>query len=538
MRFFGANKKGSGSGGDGGAGERLKAEKRPIDKDIDRTIGVIKEILKDCDDVIYRIFTVGREQKYKYCLVCIDGLSDKVLIDNFVLESLMLDARSLEPNEGSIRSRLFELTKNGTLATTELRESDDLNEAVNAVLSADTLLLIDGFQKCIIIGTRLWPARGTGEPKSEGVIRGPSDGLVETLRFNTALVRRRIRDPEFKVRQEVIGVRSKTDIAVMYLDDVVNKDVLKELYKRLHSIDIDGVLESGYIEQLIEDNTFSPFPQIQSTERPDTVAGAVLEGRIGVIVDNSPFAIIIPSTLPSMFQSAEDYYQRWIVSSFVRFIRMIAGILSTLLPALYIAVTSYNPDIIPVRFALSIAGSREGVPFPAFVEAFIMTLTLELLREAGVRLPDPLGSTIGIVGGIIIGQAAVTAKIVSPIMVIIVSLTAISSFIIPNYGITTGFRLMRFTLMVFASVLGLYGVAIGLICILIHLVNLKSFGVPYLSPFVGVSGRDFKDSFVRLPIETFIYRPEFLRVGDKKRMRKMNLRNKYDTGNQNNRGDR
>lgn len=538
MSLLGSNKKRPIGGGEDESAEDEKPEKKPIDKDIDKTIGTLKEIFKDCDDVIYRKFTVGREQKYKYCIVCVDGLSDKMLIDNFVLESLMLDARRLEPNGEGIKSHLFELTKNGTLATTELRETDDLNDAITAILSADTLLLIDGYEKCIIIGTKLWPARGPGEPKSEGVIRGPSDGLVETLRFNTALVRRRIRDPRFKVKQKAIGVRSKTDVAIMYLDDVVNKSVLQKLYERLGSIDIDGVLESGYIEQLIEDNTFSPFPQIQSTERPDTVAGAILEGRVGIIVDNSPFALIVPSTLPSMFQSAEDYYERWIVSSFVRFLRMTAGFVSLIFPALYIAITSFNPDIIPIRFALSIAGSREGVPFPAFVEAFIMTITLELLREAGVRLPDPLGATIGIVGGIIIGQAAVSAKIVSPIMVIIVSITAISSFIIPNYGITTGFRLMRFTLMIFASVLGLYGIALGLICILIHLVNLKSFGVPYLSPFVAVSSRDFKDSFVRLPLETFIYRPEFLQVGDKKRMSRMNLRNKYDTGTRKNGRDK
>lgn len=507
---------------------KKKPEKAPIPKDIRNNVKKLKDIFKDCDDLIYREFNVGLEQQYKFAIVCIDGLSDKMLIDNFVLESLMLCARELKPNGESVKSHLFELTKNGALTATELKETDDLNEVVTAVLSADTALLLDGYDKCIIIGTKLWPARNTGEPKSEGVIRGPSDGLVETLRFNTALVRRRIRDPRFKVKQKQVGTRSKTDIAIMYLDDVVNKDTLNLLYERLDNIEIDGILESGYIEQLIEDNVFSPFPQVQATERPDTVAGSILEGRIGIIVDNSPFALIVPGTLVSMFQSAEDYYQRWIVSSVVRITRVIAGFLSLTLPAFYIAITSYNPDIIPARFALAIAGSREGVPFPAFIEAIIMEATLELLREAGVRLPDPLGATIGIVGGIVIGQAAVTAKIVSPIMVIIVSITAISSFIIPNFGITTGFRLLRFVLMIFATVMGLYGVMIGFILILVHLVNLKSFGVPYLAPFVSASARDFKDSVVRYPLEKFIYRPEFLQVNNKKRMKRMGLGIKYD----------
>lgn len=507
---------------------RKKPEKGAIPKDIDETMKKLKEIFRDCDDIIIRDFKVGEEQKYKFALVNIDGLADKILVDNFVLRSLMHFAREVKPSGESVRSHLYELTKYGNLTTTELKDTDDLNEAVTAILSADTVLFLDGYDRAIVIGTKLWPARGPSEPKAEGVIRGPSDGLVETLRFNTALVRRRIRDPRFKIKQRQIGVRSKTDIAVMYIEDVVNKELLQRVNERLDGIEIDGILESGYIEQLIEDNIFSPFPQVQTTERPDTVAGAVLEGRVGIIVDNSPFALIVPATLISMLHSAEDYYQRWIVSSLVRIERVAAAFLSLVLPALYIAITSYNPDIIPFRFALSIAGSREGVPFPAFIEAIIMEITIELLREAGVRLPDPLGATIGIVGGIVIGQAAVTAKIVSPIMVIIVSITAISSFIIPNFALNTGFRLLRFGLMILASILGLYGIMLGLIALLVHLVNLKSFGVSYLAPFSTGASRDFKDSVVRLPIETFIYRPEFLEVNNKKRMNRLNLKNKYD----------
>jgi Bacillus/Clostridium GerA spore germination protein. len=526
MGLFSSHKSGNNGADEGDEGK--KYEKAPIPEDIKETVDKLKTVFKDCDDVIYRDFVVGQEQKLEYMVVCIDGLSDKMLIDNFVLESLMLDARKVRPSAEDVRDRLFELTKNGTLATTELKESDDLNEVVNAILSADTAVFIDGYDRAIVIGTKSWPARGTSEPKSEGVIRGPSDGFTETLRFNTALVRRRIRDSRFKIKQKQLGVRSKTDIAVMYIDDIVNKDILKKVYERFDEIDIDAILESGYIEQLIEDNIFSPFPQIQATERPDTVASGILMGRIGIIVDNSPFVLIVPTTLPQLFISAEDYYQRWIVSTFVRITRFLAGAASLTLPSLYIAITSFQPDIIPTRFALAIAGSREGVPFPAFVEAFIMEITLELLREAGIRLPDPLGSTIGIVGGIVIGQAAVTAKIVSPVMVIIVSITAISSFIIPNYGVTTGFRLLRFALMIFASVFGLFGIMIGLILILIHLVNLQSFGVPYLSPFVSASANDFKDSIVRMPLRSFVLRPEFLEVNNRKRMKKMSWRNKYD----------
>lgn len=520
---------------DGSSQDKQEKEKRPVPKDLDETIETLRDTFKDCDDVIFREFNVGAEQKLKFALVCIDGLSDKMLVDNFVLESLMLDARMVKPDFDTIKSRLFDVAKDGTLAATELKENDDLNEIILSILAADTAVFIDGYDKAIVVGTKFWPARGPSEPKSEGVVRGPSDGFVETLRFNTALVRRRIRDPKLKIKQLQCGVRSKTDIAVLYIEDIVNKDLLQRVFERLKDIDIDGILESGYIEQIIEDNVFSPFPQIQSTERPDAVAGALLEGRVAIIVDNSPFVLIVPGTLLTMLHSSEDYYQRWIVSTFMRVARIIAAILSVFLPALYIAITSYNPDIIPFRFALSIAGAREGVPFPAFIEAAIMELSLELLREAGVRLPDPIGGTIGIVGGIVIGQAAVSAKIVSPIMVIIVSITAISSFTIPNFGLNTGMRIIRFFLMILAAVLGLYGVMLGFIAVLIHLVNLKSFGVPYLAPLVSMSPRDFKDSVVRLPIITFLFRPEYLLVNNKKRMRRMSLRTKYHN-NSNNKG--
>lgn len=529
MRLLGKDKKYTDTNKKNSEKDRGKDEKVPIPGNIDDLTKKMKEIFKDCDDVIFREFNVGLKQEHRCLLVCADGLIDKPLIDNFILESLMLDARNLVPSGEGIKTGIYELTKGGNLATIEIKDSDDLNDAVNSVLSADTVLFLDGYEKVILIGTKAWPARMPQEPKSEGVIRGPSDGFVETLRFNTALVRRRIRDPRFKVRQKQIGVRTKTDIAVMYIEDIVNKELLQKVFERLEDIKIDAILESGYIEQLIEDNILSPFPQVQSTERPDAVASAVLEGRVAIIVDNSPFVLIVPTTLISLLQSSEDYYQRWVVATFVRVTRITAAVLSLLLPALYIAITSYNPDIIPYKFALSIAGSREGVPFPAFIEAGIMEIAMELLREAGVRLPDPIGGTIGIVGGIVIGQAAVTANIVSPIMVIIVSITAISSFTIPNFGLNTGFRLARFALMILAAVLGLYGVMLGLIGLLIHLVYLKSFGVSYLAPFSTSMIRDFKDSVVRFPIRTIIFRPEFLQVRNKRRKGGMDMNVKYDT---------
>lgn len=495
--------------------EYVPDKKTKISSFIDDNILSIKNLLKDCDDAVYRQFKIGGDSGKDVFLFYIDGMAQKELLDEFVLQPLMLTARMVTPSYEEIKEKLFDASKSAAMAITDFKESDYIEEIVLSVLSGDTAVLIDGFEKAIIVATKYFPVRGIQEPTSETVIRGARDGFVETIRMNTALVRRRIRDPRFKIKQKQIGVRSKTDVAIMYIDDIADKKIVDEIIKKLDSINIDAILDSGYIQQYLEERAFSIFPQVQTTERPDVVAAAVYEGRIAILVDNSPFALIVPVTLTAFFQSPEDYYSRSDVVSFVRILRVMSGGLSILAPALYIAITSFTPGIIPTKLALSIAATREGVPFPAFIEAIIMELTLELLREAGVRLPRPIGSTIGIVGGLVIGQAAVSAGIVSPIMVIVVAITAIASFTIPNYEVSAAFRLVRFLLMVLASIYGLYGVMLGLIMVLIHLCELKSFGVPFLAPIAPFELSDLKDSMVvRLPWKYMIKRPKHINPKD------------------------
>jgi spore germination protein len=321
------------------------------------------------------------------------------------------------------------------------------------------------------------------------------------------------RGVKFNRVASIKDVAKMAGVSISTVSRIINKKggVSEELEEKINKINIDAVLDSGYIQQFIEDRHFTPFPQVQVTERPDVVAGSVYEGRIAVLVDNSPFALILPVTLTALFQSAEDYYSRSTVTTFVRNLRILSGIISLLAPAMYIALISFNPGIIPTKLLLSIAATREGVPFPAFMEAFIMELTLEFLREAGVRLPRAIGSTIGIVGGLVIGQAAVSAGIVSPIMVIVVALTAIASFSIPNYEMAAGFRLIRFILMILASIYGLYGIVLGIIATLVHLVNIKSFGTPFLTPYAPLFVEDMKDGiFLKLPWQNLRKRPRHL----------------------------
>ncbi|MDD2573581.1 MAG: spore germination protein [Bacillota bacterium] len=477
---------------------------------LDKNLRYLKDKLEDCDDVIYREFSVGSRQQFRFALVFIDGLIDRNMINDDVLKSLMLEIRYANMKPGILSGDVFSLALRSALTTGEVKEEEYIDKSMISLLSGDSLILIDGYKKVLVIGSKGWPNRGVQEPQTEAVIRGSRDGFTETMRFNTALLRRRLRDPNLKIKQIKVGVRSKTDIAIAYMDNIVDKNVLKEVEKRLERINIDAVLESGYIEQFIEDSWYSPFPQIQNTERPDRVAASLLEGRVAIITDNTPFVLLVPATLNIMFQSSEDYYERWFIASFIRILRYTSAFISLILPAVYIAITSYHPGLIPTDLALYIAGTRTGVPFPAFIEAVVMELTLELLREAGIRLPGPIGQTIGIVGGLVIGQSAVQAGLVSPIMVIVVAITAIASFAVSSYSVGISFRILRFFIIILAAVLGLYGLMLGLLIILVHLCSLKSFGVSYLSPLVGNTHYEMGDTFVRVPLTAMHRRPKTL----------------------------
>jgi spore germination protein len=333
------------------------------------------------------------------------------------------------------------------------------------------------------------------------------------------LVRRRIKDTHLKVKQLVSGKRSQTSIALMYLDEIVRPQVLNECLNRIEAIDIDAVLDVGYVEQLTADDWMSVFPQAEITERPDKASAAILEGRIAILTDNSPFAMIVPATLSTFFQASDDYYQNWHIMSFTRLIRYAAGLMAVCLPGLYLACALYHPSMIPTLLAYKMAAARQAVPFPALVEIMLMDLAFELLREAGIRLPGPIGNSLGIVGGLIIGQSAVEAGLVSPIVLIIVALTAISGFAIPHVSLVNGLRLSKYVMIAGSWLLGLLGFWIGALVLLIHLVSLKTYGFPYLFPFVAGEVNDYsdiKDTLFRAPLFKMKKRPIFAKsAGDR-----------------------
>jgi spore germination protein len=492
-----------------------------LTKDLKENVQYFKGLFKDCDDILFREIEIGDEHKVKIIVIFVDGMANKEFVSDSAIQSLFwkddLNHIPVDETYELFFNRIFK----EAIASAELKKEDKIETIIDNILSGDTALLVENMDKCIVIGSRDGPSRSIEEPKTETVIRGPRDGFNEIMKFNLALVRRRIKDPKFKVKFKQVGRRSRTTVAVLYIDDIVDKKLLDEVKKRLDNVDIDAVLDSAILENLIEDNYLSPFPQVENTERPDSVAAALYEGRVGLIVDNSPFALIVPATMGTLIQSSEDYYERWSQTTIIRIIRIIAMFLSFTAPALYIAITAYHPGLLPTKLIYFLAASRINVPFPSVVEAILMELTMELLREAGTRVSGPIGSTIGIVGGLIIGQAAVDAGIVSPLMIIIVAVTTISTFAIPSYEMATGFRTVRFTFIALAGVLGLYGVVLGIIVLLSHFIILSSFGIPFTSPFsgLGIEEGDLKDTLVKAPIQRLWLRPGFTNPKNKRRMR-------------------
>ena len=342
------------------------------------------------------------------------------------------------------------------------------------------------------------------------------------MKTNTALIRKRVRSTRVKVQEINCGIRSHTAIDLVYMEDLAYPSVIEEVKRRLADYEIDGIMDSGIVEQLAEEKWYSPFPQFQTTQRPDRAAIAVMEGRVVLLSDNSPVALILPTDLNSFLKTSDDYYNRFEVATFARILRYMAAFFSMTLPGLYLAVTNFHTQILPTPLLLSFWEARIGVPFPAALEVILMELSFELLREAGVRLPGAMGNTIGIVGGLIIGQAAVDANLVSPIVVIVVAFTALCSFSIPNEEFAFSFRILKFYMILMSAWLGFFGFLLGLLTVLVHLSRLRSFGIPYLMPFTGadLNGyEDMRDTIWRAPLRMMTSRPIYARRGERVRLK-------------------
>ncbi|MEK3901299.1 spore germination protein [Paenibacillus sp. FSL R7-0179] len=442
-------------------------------------------------DIIYRFITLGPSSAV---IIFIEGLADPQEMIQAIHEDSSLYQQFSQPQPESC----LKLLQERTLSLGKVGEVSNYTELERELLAGNSILIIDGAPKALSAGTEALKQRAVEDAGSQAVVRGPREGFTESLRENTALIRRRIQNPKLRIEERTLGEQTQTNVAVMYIEGNVDPGVLNELRRRLDEARLDSVLESNYIEEMIQDPQYSPFPTVYNTERPDSAASALLEGRITILVEGTPFVLIVPALFVQFFQSSEDYYQRSDFASLVRILRYFCFAVALLTPAFYIAITTFHQEMIPTTLLVSLIGQREGIPFPAFLEAFLMEITFEILREAGIRLPKSMGQSVSIVGSLVIGQAAVDAGLVSAAMVIVVSITAISNFALPAFNIGISVRILRFVMMGIGASFGLYGIVVALIILGLHLCSLESVGVPYMTSYAPWQWLSQKDSLIRL----------------------------------------
>ncbi|URZ04565.1 spore germination protein [Clostridium felsineum] len=490
-----------------------------LSSNLTKNIDTLKNIMGLSSDIIYREFSFGSKMHFNAALIFLKGMTEKKTINETIMNSFMYSDK-INSLENNISNKILDILKDRLISVGDVKENDNINELIASCLSGNTIFLLDGSNKALIVETQGWKSRGIQEAKTDAVVRGPREAFCETLSTNMTLIRRKIKNPNLTFENMRIGKQTDTDICIVYLKGVVNQKLIDEVHTRLNRINTDSILESGYIEQFIEDEPFSIFPTVGNSEKPDIIAAKILEGRIAILIDGTPFVLTVPLLFLEGFQSSEDYYSRPFYASFIRLLRFISFSLSILAPVTYVVLSTFHQELIPTTLLFTMASSHEGVPFPAFLEALLMMIAFEILREAGIRLPRNVGQAVSIVGALVIGEAAVAAGLVGGIMVVVVALTAIASFVVPSYIDVTS--ILRLLLLFLGAFLGIYGVGIGILAILVHLVSLRSFGAPYLSPFAPVTPRDLKDTFVRFPLWSMITRPRVIGWNNLKRRKNGN----------------
>lgn len=476
--------------------EQQRQTKQPVKlgPSLQNKFELIKKAFENSPDFVARDFPNPVPSHTSLAVCYLEGLTDPSLVGE-LMEKVIQMVNTTPPCEEEVPDLSLELV----LPSGNIERIESLEEVYQAVLTGHLIILVEGIEHVIAVSVSGGERRAVVEPTSQTVVRGPKEGFTEELATNITLIRRKIRSPDLKFLKHNIGEYTQTSVAVAYIQGIAKPEVVDEVNKRLRSIHTDSILESGYIEEFIQDAPLTPFPTMLNTERPDTVAGSLLDGQVAILIDGTPFALIAPVTFFNFFQTTEDYYQRYDISTFLRTIRFLSFLVSLLLPSTFIALTTFQQEMIPTTLLITLAAQREGVPFPALLEALLMEITFEVIREAGVRMPRAIGPAISIVGALVIGQAAVEAGLVSGAMVIVVSFTAISNFVIPYFSMATAVRLMRFPFMLLAGTLGLFGILAGAVPLLAHLVSLKSFGVDYFMPFGPFYKSNMKDLILRVP---------------------------------------
>ncbi len=485
--------------------------------DLYKNIELITTCLGSQSTIVAKHIYIGMDQPLEAAIIYINGITNKDIVDRDILNPLMMHIGENLNGKANIGDYLC---KRYISMSNTLVESDMITVA-NHIKRGKTALLINGATEIVIADTTGGQQRAIIEPMNETAAKGPRDGFVENLEMNISLIRRKVKDHHLSIESFNVGSRLQSDMVLLYINDIVDKDVLEELRKRIGVINVDAVLSAGKFEQYIEDYTFTVFPQAFSTERPDRAIANMLEGRIIVIIEGTPMVLAYPAIFMQFFQAVEDYTERTVISSFVRLLRIFAAVIVITLPAFYLTLIKFNVELIPIKFVTPIVASRVGIALTPFLEILAMELVIEFLREGGLRLPTKIAQTLSLVGGIIIGDTAIQSKMVSPTTLLVVGVTVISTFLIPNYDMSLSIRMLRFPMLMLANIMGIFGIAIGWFLILVHLSSLDSMGVPYFE----FHKSDLKDTFIRAPLWTMNKRPEG--IPNQNHKRQTNFRNKF-----------
>ncbi|WWB84399.1 spore germination protein [Priestia aryabhattai] len=473
----------------------------PLYDDVNKNIERLLNELGNSSDVSFRMVESPYQNTLKAAVIHLDGLADENIINENIMTPLIQWFK--ESNQVVTVEKIEEQIPQ-ILTVSQLTIKENWHEFVSAVLTGDTVILMNGSSKIFTGNTKKLQSRAVTEPTSQTVVRGPKDSFTENLRTNISLIRARIQDSNLRLDSMKIGSVTHTDIGIMYIQGNADERIVEEIKERLKEIKVDGVLESNYIEEFIRDDRTTIFPLLLNTERPDAVVGNLLEGRIAIIVQGTPFVLIAPAIFSQFFQSPEDYYQNYYISSFLRILRFSSFFLSMYASAIYLALITHHQGLIPNTLMVSLMAQRERVPFPAIVEMLVMELAFEMLREAGIRMPRAIGPAVSIVGALILGQAAVEAGFVSAAVVIIVAISAISNFTLPSTSIVNAARGFRFILIIVSAFIGLYGILLMTLCICLHISSLRSFGIPYFSPFAPFDFKEQKDALARFSLPSLL----------------------------------
>ncbi|WP_410514877.1 spore germination protein [Paenibacillus sp. BR2-3] len=466
------------------------SQNEQLHTDLNQNQQLFKNIFVNCSDIVFHPFLIYGESNA--LLIYVDNLIDTKHLEENILKQIV--SKELSQNQDNI-------DRIGTVLSQDIiaGQTTYISDIVQKILKGNVAILVDGESQALLASVIGWKNRSIEEPASELVIRGPREGFIENISTNMSMIRRRLTTPQLKMESLTIGEISRTDIVIAYIEGRVKPSLLEEVKQRLSQIQLDVILESGYIEELIEDAKYTPFPQIQNTERPDVVAASLLEGKVSILINNTPVVLIVPMTFWTGMQASDDYYERFPGVVFIRWLRLTLLFIAVFLPSVYVAIMTFHHEMIPTHLILSFASTRESSPFPLLTEALLMEITFEGLREAGIRLPKNVGSAVSIVGALVIGQSAVMAGLVSAPMVIVVAITGIASFTIPRFSLGISIRIIRFPLILLGGTLGLYGVMLGMLVITIHLLSLSSFGIPYFSPMAPLKINRLKDILSRDP---------------------------------------